>query len=398
MEHVLVGSLVCLATFSAAVICVPFAKSLALRFRIIDHPNERKVHAVPMPRSGGVAVCFSFTTVVLLGFFSMPHLLAKAWFQQLFPGSSELLRDAHQVQWKLLALLGGGLLAFVIGFLDDFFGLRFPVAAKLAGQTLAALVLVAADVRTQFLPLPWMNTLLTVLWLVGITNAFNLLDNTDGLSSGVAFVASSVFLINAVMLGEYFVCFILIAFMGSLLGFLVFNFPPAKIFLGDCGSLYIGLILGGLTLLERFVSHASSTLFPILMPVIVLAVPIIDTATVVIIRLREHRPIYVGDRRHLSHRLLALGFSPRAAALILYLATFCFGIGAVLLPHASVAQSLLVLVQGLGFLGLLLILMFFVPSKSETPARCCQETSAAMAQIRASAPGMDSLATRGIEP
>ena len=153
-----------------------------------------------------------------------------------------------------------------------------------------------------------------MLWLVGITNAFNLLDNMDGLCAGVAFVASLVLLLNAVSLGEFFVSL----HPGRLHG------QPARlpalqllrprghrIFLGDCGSLFIGFTMASLTLLERYLSHASSTLFPVLMPVLVLAVPLLDTFTVIVIRLREGRPIYVGDSRHLSHRLVSLGLSSR---------------------------------------------------------------------------------------
>src|SRR6185503_19891262 len=118
-------------------------------------------------------------------------------------------------------------------------------------------------------------------------------------------------------LDEYFISLILLAFMGSLVGFLLFNFSPATVFLSDCGSHFIGYVMAALTLLERYVSHASSKLFPVLMPVLVLAVPIIDTTTVVIIRLREGRPIYVGVRRHLSHALVAAGFSQPAAVLFI---------------------------------------------------------------------------------
>jgi UDP-GlcNAc:undecaprenyl-phosphate GlcNAc-1-phosphate transferase len=238
-------------------------------------------------------------------------------------------------------------------------GARLPVWVKALGQVLAASVLIAADVKTSFLPAEWMNQVVTLLWLVGITNAFNLLDNMDGLSAGVAFVASGVLLINAWQLGEFFISLLLLAFMGSLLGFLVFNFHPASIFLGDCGSLFIGYVLGSLTLLERYVSHASSSLFPVLMPVLVLLMPILDTTTVVVIRLREHRPIYVGDTRHLSHRLVSLGFSTRASVLFIYLATFCLGLGAVLLPHATPGQTWLIVAQALSFVSLFMLLLFF---------------------------------------
>jgi UDP-GlcNAc:undecaprenyl-phosphate GlcNAc-1-phosphate transferase len=149
-----------------------------------------------------------------------------------------------------------------------------------------------------------------------------------------------------------------VAFIGSLLGFLFHNFHPAKLFLGDCGSLFIGFMMATLTLLERYVSRASSSLFPVLMPVLVLAIPLLDTATVIYIRVREGRPVYVGDKRHLSHRLVDLGFPTRKAVLSIYLATFGFGLGALLLPDASRGQSFLIVIQAVGFAALILLLMF----------------------------------------
>ena len=156
--------------------------------------------------------------------------------------------------------------------------------------------------------------------MVGITNAFNLLDNMDGLSAGVAFVAcagaaastrgSSASSSSAWCWSRSW---------GACSASCVYNWHPASIFLGDCGSLFIGFTLASLTLLQRYVSHASSTYFPVLMPVLVLALPILDTATVVVIRLREGRPIYVGDSRHLSHRLVSLGMRPPLAVATIYL-------------------------------------------------------------------------------
>jgi UDP-GlcNAc:undecaprenyl-phosphate GlcNAc-1-phosphate transferase len=172
-------------------------------------------------------------------------------------------------------------------------------------------------------------------------------------------VASLVLLVNAWILGEFFISLVLVALMGSLLGFLVYNFHPASIFLGDCGSLFIGFTLASLTLLQRYVSHASSTLFPVLMPVLVLALPILDTATVTFIRLREGRPIYVGDSRHLSHRLVSLGMSPRLAVCTIYLVALGIGLGAVGLPHADLVHALLILVQALAVVAVVLILLFY---------------------------------------
>jgi UDP-GlcNAc:undecaprenyl-phosphate GlcNAc-1-phosphate transferase len=139
---------------------------------------------------------------------------------------------------------------------------------------------------------------------------------------------------------------------------LFFNWSPASVFLGDCGSLFIGFVMASLTLLERYVTKASSTFFPVLLPIFVLAVPLIDTATVVVIRLRQGRPIWRGDNSHLSHQLVALGLSKRAAVNFLYLATFCLGAGAVSLREAGPGETSLLLLQCVGVVALLLILMF----------------------------------------
>jgi UDP-GlcNAc:undecaprenyl-phosphate GlcNAc-1-phosphate transferase len=356
MDLAVLSLLVLAATTVASSVLVPAARALARRSGALDHPGPRKIHSIPTPRLGGAAVFLSFSGLVLAGWAALPVLVTQPWAQAHFGSALALLKEAPRVQGKLLAVLGGAALCFAVGVADDVRG-RVTVPAKLAVQAVAAAVLVAADVRVSFLPWDWLNVAVTMAWLMGITNAFNLLDNMDGLAAGVAAVASLVLLINAWLLGEFFICLLLLAFVGSLLGFLFFNAPPATVFLGDGGSLFIGFMMGSLTLLERYVSHASSTLFPVLMPVVVLAVPIVDTLTVVAIRLREGRPVYVGDTSHLSHRLLALGFTRRGAVGFLHLTTFSLGLGAASLTHAGVGQSLLVLLQTAGFVALLLWLM-----------------------------------------
>jgi UDP-GlcNAc:undecaprenyl-phosphate GlcNAc-1-phosphate transferase len=346
------------ATTALCAALVPVSRVAARRLGVIDQPGDRKVHKQPMPRLGGLAVWLSFTAVVVGGSLLAPRL-RQAGVESAFQSSLTLLQESYRVGGKLLGILIGGTLVFAVGLADDVLGTRFPVAVKFAGQVLAAAILVVAGVRTTFMPGEALDVVVTVLWVVGVTNAFNLLDNMDGLSAGVAFVAGAVFLINAWSLGEFFISLMLVALMGSLLGFLAFNFNPATVFLGDCGSLFIGFMLGSLTLLERYVSHASSTLFPILMPVVVLALPLLDTATVVVIRLKERRPVYVGDSRHISHRLVSLGFSQRTAVLFLYLVSFALGLGAASLTDATLGQTVLILVQFVSFIAAILILLFF---------------------------------------
>jgi UDP-GlcNAc:undecaprenyl-phosphate GlcNAc-1-phosphate transferase len=370
MEHALLAFAVLAVTTAVSAAIVPLSRILARRVGAMDPPGERKIHTTPMPRLGGLAVFVSFSGVVLAGYLAIPMLERVSWLD----ASSRLgfLREAHRVEPRLFALLAGAAVAFAVGFLDDLLGRRFSVWAKAVGQLVAAGVLIAAGIRTSFLPGEWANVAVTLLWVAGITNAFNLLDNMDGLSAGVALVASGVLLLNAWSLGELFVVLILMAFIGSLLGFLFFNFHPASVFLGDCGSLFIGYVMGSLTLLERYVTPASSSLFPVLMPVLVLSVPLIDTATVVFIRLKERRPIYVGDSRHLSHRLLTLGFTQRTSVLFIYLVTFCVGLGASFLTDASPGRSALILLQAAAFVALLMILLFFErrarPRRPEPPS------------------------------
>jgi UDP-GlcNAc:undecaprenyl-phosphate GlcNAc-1-phosphate transferase len=359
VSSALITFCVFVVTFALAAGLVPVAAALGHRNGILDAPGPRKVHRDPTPRVGGIAVYVAFTVVVLAGYLGAPHVAQLEFAREWLARPLALLQEAYRVETKLLGLLVGGTITFAVGLLDDVLGNRFAPGWKLAGQVLAATALVSAGIRTDFLVYEPLNVLVSIVWVVGITNAFNLLDNMDGLSAGVAFVASFVLLVNAWILGEFFISLLLVAFMGSLLGFLVYNWHPASIFLGDCGSLFIGFFLASLTLLQRYVSHASGTYFPVLMPVLVLALPILDTLTVIVIRLREHRPIYIGDSRHLSHRLVSLGMRPPLAVTTIFLLALGLGLGAVGLAHADLVHAVLILVQGLAVVAVVLILLFF---------------------------------------
>jgi UDP-GlcNAc:undecaprenyl-phosphate GlcNAc-1-phosphate transferase len=307
---------------------------------LLDEPGGRKQHAAPIPRLGGIAFFLSFTLTVALGFLLAPHVATLPEIRAVFPSIAAALVEAHRVQTQLFGLLAGALIIFVVGLMDDLAGERLPVGFKFAGQCLAAAIAVGCGIQVEFTGVSSFNAVISFLWIVGISNAFNLLDNMDGLSAGVAVSSAFIFFLNALALGEIFLCLILAAFIGALVGFLRFNLHPAKVFMGDCGALFIGFTLSSLTILEGYVSPASSTLFPILMPVLVLAVPLIDTLSVIVIRLREGRPIYRGDRCHLSHRIVASGLSEPQAVKFLFLMTLALGMGALNLAHASVVRSL----------------------------------------------------------
>ena len=359
MTIALLPTCVLIAAFALSALLVPGTGWLARSLGVLDAPGERKVHETPTPRLGGIAVFAAFTAIVLAGYFGVPILSRIDWVRTTLAAPVAMLQEAYRVETQLLAVLLGATIVFGVGFFDDVLGTRFKVAWKAGGQLLAAVVLVAGGVRTDFLYYDALNVAFTLVWVVGITNAFNLLDNMDGLSAGVAFVASTVLLLNAWLLGEFFISLVLVAFMGALLGFLVYNWSPASVFLGDCGSLFVGFFLASITLLQRYVSHASSTYFPVLMPMLVLALPILDTTTVVVIRLRERRPIYVGDSRHLSHRLVSLGMRPPLAVFTIYLITLGIGLSAVGLAHASLVQAVILVVQALVVVAVVLILLFY---------------------------------------
>ena len=233
-------------------------------------------------------------------------------------------------------------------------------ASSSRARSLAAVVLVAGGIRTDFLYYDALNVALTLVWVVGITNAFNLLDNMDGLSAGVAFVASLVLLVNAWILGEFFISLVLVALMGSLLGFLVYNLHPASIFLGDCGSLFIGFTLASLTLLQRYVSHASS--HPLPRPHAGAGARPADPR-------HRHRHLHPPARgpAHLRRRQppplppprlardapAARGLSPSTSIAL------GIGLGAVGLAHADLVHALLILVQALAVVAVVLILLFY---------------------------------------
>ncbi len=338
----------------ATVFLVPWIRSFCISHGLLDWPSKRKTHSQPIPRLGGIAIFVSFTSTVLVGFALAPTLASLSGLQGLFPHMMTALAEAWQVMTPLMGLMVGGTIIFVVGLVDDLLGNRFPTHWKFAGQCVAAAVAVASGIRVDFLGIEALNVVVSFLWIVGISNAFNLMDNMDGLATSVAIMSAAIFLVNAAELGEIFLCLVLTALIGSLLGFLRFNFPPASLFMGDCGALFIGFMLSSLTILEGYVSSASSHLFPVLMPLLVLAVPLLDTLSVITIRIREGRPIHVGDRCHLSHRLVDNGLSPLQAVIFLCLVTFGLGLGALHLAEASPVRSLWILMDSLLLAALVL--------------------------------------------
>ncbi len=358
MKTFLVYSYLFWLAFGLCVILVPLVKRLAFRLNIIDHPHGRKAHVQPRPLLGGLAIYSAFT-ITLFGQIAAFWVFKNTdWFSANFGFLAEQAKHFEEVYPKLLAICGGGTLMSILGFIDDWKGVGFSYKIKFAAQILVAGLLVLAGARTDFMPSMTLNALITIVWVIGITNSFNLLDNIDGLSSGIAVIAALVFLVITAAQAQVFSAMIFAIYAGSALGFLLYNFNPAKIFMGDTGSLFLGYVIAALTITSSYVVPQSVNLLPVLTPLLILSLPIFDTLSVMFIRWREGRPLFVGDRRHFSHRLVDLGMTHRGAVVFIYLVAMCVGVAAALLPYLPLWGQILVLLQTVAIYTMITILMY----------------------------------------
>lgn len=298
-----------------AIGAVPLARQFALRAGFLDLPNARKIHTTPIPRLGGLAMYGAFIVALVL------------------------FADRFYVPQMIGIVVGATWVSF-LGLWDDRVGLS--AGLKLIGQIGGALILIVAGVSVELVPILFVNAAITVLWVVGITNAMNLLDNMDGLSGGSAAIAAAFFFLIAALNGQYLVSALSAALLGAAIGFLIYNFNPARIFMGDAGSLFIGFVLAAVGIKLRFLNlPVSATWF---IPILVLGLPIFDTALVFVSRWRRGvNPLTTPGTDHTSHRLVARGLSRRNAVLILYVVASAFGIAAVLCAQGNLIANYLIL-------------------------------------------------------
>jgi UDP-GlcNAc:undecaprenyl-phosphate GlcNAc-1-phosphate transferase len=306
-----------LLIFASAFILVlgatPLVRRLAGKLGVVDEPDARRVHLTPIPLLGGIAIYAGF--IVALFLFGGRWVVSQA-----------------------ISILVGATIVSFLGIWDDRWGVR-PVL-KLLGQTVAALIVIISGVQVAFLPHPVLNLAITLLWILGITNALNLLDNMDGLSGGVGGVAAGFFLLLAAWNGQYLVASLAAALMGVCVGFLVYNFNPATIFMGDAGSLFLGFVLAVVGIKLRFPGRPDFITWMI--PVVVLGLPIFDTTLVVVSRLRRGvNPLTSPGKDHVSHRLVSLGLTQRQAVILLYAACCALGLVGVLIMHSDLVQAYL---------------------------------------------------------
>jgi UDP-GlcNAc:undecaprenyl-phosphate/decaprenyl-phosphate GlcNAc-1-phosphate transferase len=288
-----------------------------LRLGAVSSPGGRNVHERSVPRLGGVAIAVAFTAP-LSGLFIVDSAVATTF------------RDVGS---QAVGLILGAIALCAVGFMDDTRGIRAPV--KLAAQVAAACIAFACGLRIDAVYLPLLGDLemgifalpVTVAWIVGITNAVNLIDGLDGLAAGVVFFAAMTNLVVAVISGSIFVAVLMAATMGALVGFLFYNFNPARIFMGDSGSYFLGFVLATTSLAG--VSQKASTAVSLLVPVVALGVPIFDTLFSMVRRIVERRSLFSPDRGHIHHRLLDMGITHRRAVLILYGVSVVFTVSAI---------------------------------------------------------------------
>lgn len=324
--NLFVASLI--AAFLLTLVGTPVIRKIAIKLKAFDTPDERKVHQNVMPRLGGLAICLAFWLVVI--------------------ATQEMSREIY-------GLLGGGLIICLVGMWDDIFGIS--AKKKLAAQIVAAAFAAWMGIQVNFLTHPFDHVVslsylsypVTILWIIGITNAVNLIDGLDGLAAGVSAIAAVTLGVVSVLEGFSSIGMLAFILAAAIFGFLKHNFYPAKIFMGDTGSLFLGFNLAAIAIMGL---TKSATVISLFLPVVILGIPIIDTMLAIFRRFNNRRPIFSPDKEHLHHRLLALGLTHRKTVLIIYGVSIILGISAVLMSKLTTPQGMLVI------LGLTLAAVF----------------------------------------
>jgi UDP-GlcNAc:undecaprenyl-phosphate GlcNAc-1-phosphate transferase len=294
-----------------AIGATPVARHLAPRVGMIDEPEARKVHQRPVPRLGGAAILLAVVAAGLV------------------------LGERYKFDQFGSIIVGATGVSFM-GLIDDRWGLRPMI--KLVGQVLAALLLYASGVVVGTFHQPALNLIVTVFWVVFITNAINLLDNMDGLAGGISAIAAAHFALMCSFSGQYLVGALAVAVLGACLGFLFYNLNPANIFMGDSGSLFLGFVLAATGIKLSFPENVTFVTW--MVPVLVMGLPVFDTTLVILSRLRRGlNPLTTPGRDHVSHRLVAAGMRRREAVLTLYVASFVLGLLAIFVTRASVVEG-----------------------------------------------------------
>lgn len=289
------------------IICTPIVRKIALKIGAVDHPNARKIHTEDIPRIGGVAIYAGFLVAILFG-------LITAYFT-----------GVHLNPRPIIGLLAGGTIVFLSGLKDDLVGSR-PIT-KLIWQTIGAVVAIYFGVEISFfsnpfngiIPLGLIAIPLTILWLVGMTNAINLIDGLDGLATGVIAISAGTLFFVALRTHQLEAALFIVAIAGAALGFLKYNFFPASIFLGDSGSYFLGFIVAAAAIIGVF---KTTLVVALVVPLLILGVPIFDTTFAILRRLKEKKSPFAADNKHIHHILIRAGLTQREAVMSIYIVCF----------------------------------------------------------------------------
>jgi UDP-GlcNAc:undecaprenyl-phosphate GlcNAc-1-phosphate transferase len=362
MTHIIVSLGVFLACFILSTALTRACMRVAVATGFLDHPRGRKDHPRPTPLLGGVAIFLALAGCVYL-----PAVVAAVFQDEIvraFPALGEYLSGAVKRLAWVHVIFAVGLAMVVTGLVDDRRGMNPYV--KLFFQILAGAAMYVAGIRiTLFVPSALFSFAVTTFWFVLLINSFNLLDNMDGLSSGIAMVVAIMMFFISHFFGNFLAAALSAAVAGALLGFLVHNFHPAKIFMGDAGSLFLGYMIAVIMTLTTYYQPAGQPSYvSYAVPIIVLMVPLYDTFSVIVLRLLRGQSIMQGDRNHFSHRLLRLGMSVRYAALFLYFITFTTGISALFLFWVNTRGAVLVFIQVVCLFGIIVILEYYAGSSA----------------------------------
>ena len=337
-------------------VLTPVARAVSVKLKVYDYPGERKLQDKPIPLLGGAAMLATFIVVTGVSLLVL-RVFKDASFAREWVRDEILAFLGSAVYVKLLGLFGGAVIVFILGLVDDV--RHLSPGLKLLGQIAAGLVLVVSGIRLElFIPSAILGGVLTVFWIVLMTNSMNLLDNMDGLAAGITGIASVIFFLAVAPLGQTFTSVMFLMVAGTMSGFLFYNFSPAVLFMGDAGSMLCGYMLASLAVLGTFYDAGySPTRVAVVIPLLALGVPLFDTLSVIYIRLKNGESIIRGDKRHFSHRLVQFGMTERQAVVFIYLVAVVVGLGATLLSTLGVVGVVMVMIQAIGVFAIVGLLM-----------------------------------------
>lgn len=324
-----------------ALLFTPLAIKLAPKWGILDYPGERRVHTIPIPRLGGAAIYLSFWLAVFL---------------------------TTDLDKMIGGIFLGSTIIFIVGVIDDIKGVR-PLY-KLLWQLLAAIILIFFGLAVEQVTLPLLGTIqlgvlgyaFAVLWIVGLVNTVNISDGLDGLAAGICFIAALILFWSANKIEQVPAAYLMLALAGVALGFLFYNFHPAKIFMGDSGSMFLGYIIGAVSIWALLKTAA---ILGAVFPLLVLGMPLTDLAFAIIRRRWKGRPIARADKGHLHHRLLDAGLTQSQAVITLYAISGCFGLAAILSVYGNWYIALILVLLNVGLILRIMFRRFFLLTKNE---------------------------------